>query len=204
MAETERVKQLLEAGRKNGYVLYDELDALLPEDYESGPELDAILAALERAGLNVVVGPRGHSSVQETVDDEATAGLLADDPVRIYLHQVGKVPQLTPDAGIELCKMMQLGTDDGERARKDLVEANLHEVVVLARLHPDCGVHILDLIVEGNNGLLSAADTFDCTRGYRFSAYAGWLARRFIIRATLQGAREVRIPPHLKPPDWVQ
>jgi len=91
-----------------------------------------------------------------------------------------------------------------ETAKKDLVEANLWQVVVIARQHPDCGLHTLDLIQEGNNGLMKAAENFDYTRGDRFSAYAGWLARRFVIRATLQGSGEARITPHLKPPDWVQ
>ena len=100
--------------------------------------------------------------------------------------------------------MIRRGNKDAEKAKKDLVEANLWQVVVIARRYTNRGLHILDLIQEGNNGLMKAAEDFDYTRGYRFSAYGGWLARRFIIRATLQGSGEASIPPHLKPPDWVQ
>lgn len=124
--------------------------------------------------------------------------------MRVYVHEVGRVPRLTPDAEMELAKAIRLGDKDADRAKKDLVEANLWQVVVIARHYTDRGVHLLDLIQEGNNGLMEAANSFDCTRGYRFSTYAGWLARRFIIRATLQRGGEARIPPHLKPPDWVQ
>jgi RNA polymerase primary sigma factor len=199
-----RLKRLLEAGKKNGYVLYYDIDALLPEDYESGPELDEVLAAVERAGIEIVVEPGGGVIDEpETIEDVSDA-IYTDDPVRVYLHEVGSVPRLTRDAEMHLAKVIGLGNKDAEKAKKGLVEANLWQVAVIARQYPDRGVHILDLIQEGNDGLIKAAYSFDYTRGYRFSAYGGWLARRFIIRATLQGSAEANIPPHLKPPDWIQ
>jgi RNA polymerase primary sigma factor len=199
-----RLSQLLEAGKKNGYVLYDDIDALLPEDYESGPELDEVLGAVERAGVEIVVEPGGDLMVEpETIEDVSDV-IFSDDPVRVYLHEVDVVPRLTADAEIELAKTIRLGNKDAERAKKELVEANLWQVVVIARRYPDCGFHILDLIQEGNEGLMKAAENFDYTRGYRFSTYAGSLARRFIIRTTRRGSGEARIPPHRKPLDWVQ
>ena len=198
--KTDRLKRLLEAGKKNAYVLYDYLDGLLPADYESGPELDEVLAAVERAGIEIVVGP-GAGVIDEpgTIEDIGD-DIYTDDPVGVYLHEVGRVSRLTRDAELELGRLTRLDSRGAERAKKDLVEANLWQVVAMARQYPDCGLHILDLIQEGNNGLMKAAEKFDHTRGYRFSAYAGWLARRFIIRAVVQGGGEPRIPPHLKPP----
>ena len=194
------MKELLEAGRRNGYVRYDELDALLPKDYESGPELDTVLAALERAGVKVVVQPNNDAEPAMIRDDAPAEGIYTDDPVKVYLQEVGRVSVLSPEAEIELAKAIQLGAHDWERAKKDLVEANLRQVVRIASRYPDCGVHLLELIQEGNAGLLKAADTFDSTRGYRFSTYGGWLARRFVIRASLRGRRWQKALPHVKSP----
>ena len=199
-----RLKQLLEAGKKNGYVLYDDIDALLPEDYESGPELDEELAAVERAGIEIVVEPGGGVIDEPEAIEDISDAIYTDDPVRVYLREMGRVPQLARDAEIELGRVIRLGSREAERAKKDLIEANLWQAVAIALQYPDCGVHILDLIQEGNNGLMKASESFDQTHGYRFSAYAGWLARRIIIRATLRGNGDAGIPPHLKPPDWVQ
>jgi RNA polymerase primary sigma factor len=199
-----RLKRLLEAGKKNGYVLYDDIDALLPQDYESGPELDEVLAAVERTGVEIVVEPGGGVIDESGTVEAVSDAIYTDDPVRVYLHEIGRVPRLTPEAEMELAKVIRLGTKDAEKAKKDLVEANLWQVVVIARRYTNRGVHLLDLIQEGNNGLIRAAESFDYTRGYRFSAYGGWLARQFIIRATLQRGGEAVIPPHLKPPDGVQ
>lgn len=207
MADVERagrLKQLLQAGKKDGFILYDDIDALLPEDYESGPELDEVLAAVERAGIEIVVEAGGDLDEKtETVEDVSDA-MYTDDPVGVYVHEVGRVPRLTPDAEIELAKVIRLGEKNEERAKKDLVEANLRQVVAIARGYENRGVHLLDLIQEGNNGLIKAANSFDYTRGYRFSAYAGWLARRFVIRATLQRSGKASVPAHLKPPFWIQ
>jgi RNA polymerase primary sigma factor len=189
-----RLEQLLEAGKRNGYVLYDDLDALLPVGCECGPELEEVLAAVERAGIEVVVEPGGGAIDEpETIEDISDA-IYTDDPVRVYLHEVGRVPRLTTDAEVELGKVIGLGNKDAERAKKDLVEANLWQVVVIARRYTDRGLHILDLIQEGNEGLMKAAENFEYARGYKFSTYAGWLARRFIIRATLAAGRRDEDP----------
>lgn len=199
-----RLKQLLEIGKNNGYVLYDDIDALLPEDYESGPELDEVLAAVERAGIEIVVEPGGGAIDEMETAEEISDAIYSDDPVRVYVHEVGRVPRLKRTAEIELAKVIRLGDISAERAKKDLVETNLWQVVVIAHGYENRGVHLLDLIQEGNDGLIKAANSFDYTRGYRFPAYAGWLARRFIIRATLQRSGKASVPAHLKPPFWIQ
>jgi RNA polymerase primary sigma factor len=180
-----RLNQLVEAGKKNGYILYDDIDALLPEDYESGPELDGLLAAVGRAGVAIVEDPGDLIVEPETIEDVSDA-IYTDNPVQVYWHETCRVPALAPDAEMELAKLIRLGNKDAERAKKDLVEANLRQVVVIARHYTDRGVHLLELIQEGNMGLMKAAENFDYTRGYRFSAYGGWWARRYIFRATLR------------------
>lgn len=180
----DQLRQLLEGGKNRGYVLYDDLDALLPEDYESGPELDKLLAAIEDEGIHIVADPTSDSVDQfEPVDDAPGDGIYPDNPVRLYAREVGQLPRLTAEAEIRLAEEARLGTENAERAKKDLVEANLRQPIVIARRYADRGVHVLELIQAGNLGLLKAAGSFDSTRGYRFSAYAGWLARRFIIRS---------------------
>lgn len=199
-----RLEQLLDAGKKNGFVLYDDIDALLPVDYESGPELDVLLAAVERAGIEIVVEPGGGVIGEPETTDHVSDAIYTDDPVRVYLHEVGRVPRLTPDAELELAKAIRLGDASTERAKKDLVEANLWRVVAIARHYTNRGVHMLDLIQEGNRGLMKAAESFDYTRAYRFSSYAGWLVRRFVIRAARESSGRTIVPPHLKPPFWIQ
>jgi len=199
-----RLEELLEAGKKNGYVLYDDIDALLPADYESGPELDDVLAAVQRAGIEVVIRTDGDVVDEPEIVEEMGADIYTDDPVGVYVHEVGRLPRLTRAAEIELAKVVGLADASAERAKKDLVEANLMQVVVIARQYANRGVHILELIQKGNNGLMKAAESFDCIRGYRFSVYAGWLARRFVIRAMRQSGGKAIVPPHLKPPFWIQ
>jgi RNA polymerase primary sigma factor len=170
-----RLKLLIDAGKKRGYVLCDEIDGLLPENCEGGRELDDLLAQLNDAGI---------ASLEELADDEhhtvyEPADLVTDDPVKVYLNEVCKVPQLAPEAEIELAKRIR----QGEIAKKDLVEANLRLVVSIARRYADRGIHVLDLIQEGNLGLLKAAERFDYKRGYKFSIYAAWWVRQAILHA---------------------
>ena len=171
--------QLIQTGKKRGYVLYSDLDEVLPEDYEGGPELDDILAALESAGVEIRNETNINADrVPETSED------YSDDPIEVYLHEIGQVPQLTRDGEIELSKVIQSGTPQAEGAKCQLVEANLRAVVAIAETYANSPAHLLDLIQEGNNGLLTAAGKYVYTRGYRFSTYAAWWARRSIIRAT--------------------
>jgi len=168
--------QLIETGKKRGYVLYSDLDELLPEDYAGGPELDDLLAALESAGVEI--RDESHDRVLEPSED------YSDDPIQVYVNEIGKVPQLTRDEEIDLAKLIQSGDPEAEAAKVKLLEANLLLVVPVAERFASSVIHLLDLIQEGNKGMLAAVDKYDYTRGYKFSTYATWWARRFIIRAT--------------------
>jgi RNA polymerase primary sigma factor len=171
--------QLIETGKKRGYVLYSDLDALLAEDYEGGPELDDLLAALESASVEI----RNETNIRVDRVPETIEG-FSDDPIQVYLNEVGKVPQLTREGEIELAKVIQAGDPEAETAKRQLTEASLRLVVPVAERYATGAFHLLELIQEGNNGLMLAVDKYDHTRGYRFSTYATWWARRFIIRAT--------------------
>ena len=175
-----QLKLLVDAGKKRGYVLYDEINWLLPGNYEGGRELDDLLAQLNDAGI-AILEDLAADDARET-DDELTDP-VTDDPVKVYLNEVGKVPQLVPEAEIELAKRIEHGGRQAETAKRDLVEANLRLVVSVARQYSDRGIHVLDLIQEGNLGLLKAVERFDYKRGYRFSTYATWWVRQAILRA---------------------
>jgi RNA polymerase primary sigma factor len=175
-----RVKQLIDAGKKRGYVFYDEIDGLLPENYEGGRELDDLLVQLNDAEI-AILEDLADDDERETVDELTDS--VGDDPVKVYLNEVCKVPQLAPEAEIELARRIERGGRQAETAMKDLVEANLRVVVSVARRYSDRGIHVLDLIQEGNLGLLKAAERFDYRRGYKFSTYATWWVRQTILRA---------------------
>jgi RNA polymerase primary sigma factor len=140
---------------------------LLPVDCEGGPELDDILAALERAGVPVVAAPD-----PEPLDDFGGE----DDPLRVYVREVAKVPPLSRDAEMALARLKT------EAAEIQLVEANLRPVIWIAKRYADSDHHVLDLIKEGNTGLMHAVQSFDPGLGYRFSTYATWCARRAILK----------------------
>jgi RNA polymerase primary sigma factor len=171
-----RLKLLIDAGKTRGYVLYDEIDGLLPENCEGGRELDDLLAQLNDAGIAILEDPADDDE-RETVYELTDS--VTDDPVKVYLNEVYKVPQLAPEAEIELAKLIR----QGETAKKDLVEANSRLVVSIARRYAGRGIHVLDLIQEGDRGLLKAAERFDYRRGYKFSIYAAWWIRQAILRA---------------------
>ena len=130
----------------------------------------------------------------EQVDLSVPEGVGIDDPVRMYLKEIGKVPLLTPDEEIELAKRMELGD---EEAKKTLAEANLRLVVSIAKRYVGRGMQFLDLIQEGNLGLIKAVEKFDYRKGYKFSTYATWWIRQAITRAIADQARTIRIPVHM-------
>ena len=124
--------------------------------------------------------------------DEGEAKL--DDPIRLYLREIGKIPLLTPEQETELAKRMSEGDED---ARRQMSEANLRLVVSIAKRYVGRGMHLLDLIQEGNLGLMKAVEKFDYTKGYKFSTYATWWIRQAITRAIADQARTIRIPVHM-------
>lgn len=184
----ERLKHLVRTAKTKGYVLYDEIDELLPADYRSGTELDDILTELARNGLEVLEAPQSEHHAESSQDDEFlfekelqelseqsgdTAELLR------YLREVRFTPHLTHEKEIELSKRIRAGED----AEKQLIEANLRLVVRAVRSCRNPGLGPIDLLQEGNIGLMWAAKKFDHTRGYQFSTYATWWIRRAIRRS---------------------
>lgn len=154
-----------------------EIDQLLAEEAELNDETEALL---EEADLDP--------------DQIAQKGVTVDDPVRMYLKEIGKVPLLTADEEIELAKRMEEGD---EKAKQRLCEANLRLVVSIAKRYVGRGMLFLDLIQEGNLGLIKAVEKFDYTKGYKFSTYATWWIRQSITRAIADQARTIRIPVHM-------
>ena len=154
-----------------------EIDQLLAEEAELNDETEALL---EEADLDP--------------DQIAQKGVTVDDPVRMYLKEIGKVPLLTADEEIELAKRMEEGD---EKAKQRLCEANLRLVVSIAKRYVGRGMLFLDLIQEGNLGLIKAVEKFDYTKGYKFSTYATWWIRQAITRSIADQARTIRIPVHM-------
>ena len=130
----------------------------------------------------------------EHIDLSVPEGIGVDDPVRMYLKEIGKVPLLSPDEEIELAKKIELGD---EEAKKKLAESNLRLVVSIAKRYAGRGMQLLDLIQEGNLGLIKAVEKFDYRKGYKFSTYATWWIRQAITRAIADQARPIRIPVHM-------
>ena len=130
----------------------------------------------------------------EHIDLSVPEGIGVDDPVRMYLKEIGKVPLLSPDEEIELAKKIELGD---EEAKKKLAESNLRLVVSIAKRYAGLGMQLLDLIQEGNLGLIKAVEKFDYRKGYKFSTYATWWIRQAITRAIADQARTIRIPVHM-------
>ena len=170
--------------------LYDTLEnngITLPGDL-SGPELTEIESEVEAFGTS--------ENMERILEQE---GLAIDDPVRMYLKEIGRVPLLTADRERELAEIMTNCDDDGKKelAKQELVEANLRLVVSIAKRYVGKGMFFLDLIQEGNLGLMKAVDKFDYSKGYKFSTYATWWIRQAITRAIADQARTIRIPVHM-------
>ncbi len=139
-------------------------------------------------------------STESMEDDEdySDEGTSADDPVRMYLKEIGKIPLLTPDEEIELARQIEEGDEEQKKAaRERLVEANLRLVVSIAKRFNGRGMQLLDLIQEGNLGLIKAVEKFDYRKGYKFSTYATWWIRQAVTRAIADQSRTIRIPVHM-------
>ena len=239
------IRDLLALGKKNGKLTLKEIaDALSAVELET-EDIDKLYEALEHEGIeiegsDVLEAPIGDdeddfeaSEVEEVpeeelVDTSALAeGFAIDDPVRMYLKEIGKVDLLSPEEEIELAKKIMAGVDAtekmneyentgeqsavradeivewnkaikaGDRAKKRLAEANLRLVVSIAKRYVGRGMLFLDLIQEGNLGLIKAVEKFDYTKGYKFSTYATWWIRQAITRAIADQARTIRIPVHM-------
>ena len=198
------IKDLLELGKSKGQLSTKEiLDAL--EELDFDPEqIEKFYDTLETQGVEIV-----EDFDDITIDDEELAkaegldnldpsvgadGVSIDDPVKVYLKEIGRVPLLTPDEEVDLAVRI---TNGDEAAKKRLSEANLRLVVSIAKRYLGRGMQFLDLIQEGNLGLIKAVEKFDYTKGFKFSTYATWWIRQAITRAIADQARTIRIPVHM-------
>ena len=198
-----RVKELLEAGKAKGVLTYKEIIEQLGELELDTDQIDKILETLENAGIEVVNESKTVTEpepepilelIDEDIDLSIPEGISIDDPVRMYLKEIGKVPLLSADEEIQLARRMETGD---EEAKHRLAEANLRLVVSIAKRYVGRGMLFLDLIQEGNLGLIKAVEKFDYRKGYKFSTYATWWIRQAITRAIADQARTIRIPVHM-------
>ncbi len=195
----EGLDDLIDQGKKKGVLTYDEImDAL--QDVDLTPEqIDDIYEMFANEGIEVLEseGDRpgaASRAADEEEDDSILQGISVDDPVRMYLKEIGKVPLLTAEEEVELAKRIERGD---EEAKRRLTEANLRLVVSIAKRYVGRGMLFLDLIQEGNLGLIKAVEKFDYRKGYKFSTYATWWIRQAITRAIADQARTIRIPVHM-------
>ena len=204
----ESLNKLVELGKKkDGKLEYSDINEQFKEMDLDGDKTEKILDYLEQNGIVAMVPEEEvDDDIILDVDDEPTEeeleniefsvpdGVSIEDPVRMYLKEIGKVPLLSADEEVELAKKMENGDLE---ARKRLAEANLRLVVSIAKRYVGRGMLFLDLIQEGNLGLIKAVEKFDYRKGYKFSTYATWWIRQAITRAIADQARTIRIPVHM-------
>ena len=209
----EKLKELIEKGKKAGRLTSKELMDVLETMNLDAEQIDKFYDALENLGIETTgedyLRPIDEEALPEleeleeieevTEDELANADAIADsfstdDPVRMYLKEIGKIPLLSPEEEVELAIKMSEGD---EAAKQRMAEANLRLVVSIAKRYVGRGMLFLDLIQEGNLGLIKAVEKFDYTKGYKFSTYATWWIRQAITRAIADLARTIRIPVHM-------
>ncbi len=196
-----KIEELFDQAKAKGMITYDEIINNLSTFDIDPNQFDAILDEYEKNGIVIVkdnqqqISSENVPSAEEQEDDlSVPEGVSIDDPVRMYLKDIGRVPLLTAEEETELAQRMENGDLD---AKKQLVEANLRLVVSIAKRYVGRGMLFLDLIQEGNLGLIKAVDKFDYRKGYKFSTYATWWIRQAITRAIADQARTIRIPVHM-------
>ena len=203
---TEKLKELVEIAKKKKNMLeYQEINDFFQSMELNAEEFEKILDCLEANNIDVLRISDDEDDEEILLDDEEEIevekidlsvpdGVSIEDPVRMYLKEIGKVPLLSAEEEIELAKRMELGDQE---AKKRLAEANLRLVVSIAKRYVGRGMLFLDLIQEGNLGLIKAVEQFDYRKGYEFSTYATWWIRQAITRAIADQARTIRIPVHM-------
>jgi RNA polymerase primary sigma factor len=191
------LKGLVDLGRRRGFLTHDEILEQFPEAEQNIELIDRVYSVLLEQGIDVVEDAKeveAKGKVEEEAEPRETEGVAIDDPVRMYLKEIGKVSLLSPELEIELAKRMEKGE---EEAKRRLIEANLRLVVSIAKKYVGRGMLFLDLIQEGNLGLIRAVEKFDWRKGFKFSTYATWWIRQAITRALADQARTIRIPVHM-------
>jgi RNA polymerase primary sigma factor len=217
------VKALIEKGKKRGSLTYDEIAAISAAYDEDDPEKgNELVEEIMGQGIEITEMPDAGEqekdeteTVEEPEDLSVVPGVALDDPVRMYLKEIGRVPLLGMAQEQELAKTIELAeieiervrsesgqpnaviVEQGEAAKRDLTEANLRLVVSIAKKYVGRGMQFLDLIQEGNLGLIRAVEKFEYRKGYKFSTYATWWIRQAITRALADQARTIRIPVHM-------
>ncbi len=201
-------QELIENGKVKGKLTTKEITDFIEEvDFEV-EQMDKLYDTLENNGIEIVEDLSDTADLdfdiadieKEEIDEDGSIieGISIDDPVKVYLKEIGRVPLLTAEEEIELAEKMN--SEDGveaAKARKRLSEANLRLVVSIAKRYVGRGMQFLDLIQEGNLGLIKAVEKFDHTKGFKFSTYATWWIRQAITRAIADQARTIRIPVHM-------
>ena len=229
-AQDPRVSRLLDRGVRQKYVTQAEILKAFPEAKDNVDLFDHLYALFRDKGVDVVLGNEDAAELEAVASDAPTEDEMAqalkdlensalDDPVRMYLREIGKVKLLSGPQEVAIAVRMEQGglretqlkeeglspeerqldpiVMDGERARRELIEANLRLVVSVAKRYVGRGMSLLDLIQEGNIGLIRAVEKFDYTKGFKFSTYATWWIRQAITRAIADQARTIRIPVHM-------
>ena len=190
----EKIDKIIESGKSKGVLTYKEINETL-EEADKNPEcLDKLFEALEQLNIEVVDDEieKDFDKLEEEIEEpeldlSIPEGISIDDPVRMYLKEIGKVPLLSPNEEVDLAQRM---SDGDQEAKKKLAEANLRLVVSIAKRYVGRGMQFLDLIQEGNLGLIKAVDKFDYKKGYKFSTYATWWIRQAITRAIADQAQD--------------
>ncbi|CDZ75104.1 RNA polymerase sigma factor RpoD [Peptoniphilus sp. ING2-D1G] len=200
------IEKLKKRGKIKGNLTYEEIVNELEEIPMDSDEVDSLYQDLENDGIELLDDDKIDKKIKEEDDEEdkdndpskedlsVPKGVSVDDPVRMYLKEIGKIPLLTGDEEVEIAKRMEKGETE---AKKELAEANLRLVVSIAKRYVGRGMSFLDLIQEGNLGLMKAVEKFDYTKGFKFSTYATWWIRQAITRAIADQARTIRIPVHM-------
>jgi len=212
----ELIKKLTERGKKRGSLTYEEINAVFDNADDVTPErVDDLFEEIAAMGIEIVEEQakeeKPEAEVSEETEHVVPAGLALDDPVRMYLKEIGRVPLLSMEDEKTLAMAIEAGEKEllkngtgrssviyeGDEAKRRLTEANLRLVVSIAKKYVGRGMLFLDLIQEGNLGLIRAVEKFDYRKGYKFSTYATWWIRQAITRALADQARTIRIPVHM-------
>lgn len=194
------IKKLIAKGKKTGVLTYKEVVDALEEIKLEAEEMDEIYQRFEDLDIDIIEEEKDEKETEETKEESKTGeiavpkGISVDDPVRMYLKEIGKIPLLTGEEEVDLAKRMEAGE---VIAKRKLAEANLRLVVSIAKRYVGRGMLFLDLIQEGNLGLMKAVEKFEYRKGFKFSTYATWWIRQAITRAIADQARTIRIPVHM-------
>jgi len=222
-AQVDEVKDLIARGKEAGFLTSEEVGAALAAAELPPESMDAVLRLISDEGIQIVDSTDDEAEDETTAraEDDAAKSAPTSDPVRMYLKEIGRVPLLSAAEEVDLAKRVEAGLfaseklttqrntspdfirelelieRQGQLAKKRLIEANLRLVVSIAKRYVGRGMLFLDLIQEGNLGLIRAVEKFDYTKGYKFSTYATWWIRQAITRAIADQARTIRIPVHM-------